>query len=484
MRRTSRLVYQFQHVLIRDVTYGGLPKAQRGELHERVADVFDRQGGHPDELVGHHLEQAFRCLSEVGADSGGRRLDVEAGTRLGAAGVAAWKRGDTSTTLNLLQRATSLLPRDDPFRLALCCELGVALRGAGNLGEADEVLSAAASTAAAAGDLPAALRARLELANVRLLAAPGDRAAQLLAVVEEAIPLFEAAGDDHALSRAWRLRAYVEGSMACRYAASAESAELALKHCKQSGWSTAACLGDLAAALYHGPTPVDAGIRRCRQLLSGADMGGEANVLVQLGGLEAMRGDLDTARTLIARSQQLYEQLGQPALAYANCGELLGTVELLAGDPSAAAEAFRESCDALESIGDRAYLATRAAQLAGALYADGHLEAAAEWCRVAEESAAPDDVPTQFMWRAVRAKLLATQGEVDEALSLGREAMRLAAQTDALNQRGDVAFALAEALRLSGRTGEWASTASEALALYDQKGNVVAAARVRSLLST
>jgi DNA-binding SARP family transcriptional activator len=482
--RTSRQVSTFQHALIRDVAYASLTRAQRGELHERLADALERDRAASDELVGYHLEQAFRYAPDFGAVNGhARRLAVDAGRRLGAAGIRAWKRGDTPAALNLLGRATELLPERDPLRLELRCELGVALRGAGELNEAAHVLADAASTSVDAHDRRAELRARLELANVRLLA-EGGGSGELLAAAEEGIPVFEAVGDDRSLSRAWRFRAYVEGAMSCRYAASVEAAEHALEYCKRSGWSTAACLGDLASALHYGPTPVEAGVRRCRQLLKGADIGGEANVLAHLGALEAMRERFDEARRLARRSQALYEDLAQRALGEATAGEILGTIELLDGDPAAAEQAFRRSCEALESAGDRAYLATRATQLADALYRIGRREEAGEWSRLAEGSAAPDDIPTQFQWRSVRARLLASEGRAEEAVALALEAERLAEQTDALDQRAQVVLAVAEVLRLVGRDADSTAAGERALTLFEQKGNTAAAAQVRSLLAS
>jgi DNA-binding SARP family transcriptional activator len=480
VRRTSRHLCRFEHLLVRDVAYAALPKAERGELHQRVADLLD---GGPDEVVGYHLEQAFRYVTELGgSDGAARRLALDAGKHLGDAGLRAWKRGDTPAATNLLARATALLPVEAKMRLGFRCELGVALRAAGELEQADGVLADAQAAAAAANDRPAELRARLELANVRLLRDPAGRPAELLAAAEEAIPVFEAVGDDHLLTRAWHLRAHVEGAWQCSYAASVESAERALAHCTLSGWSTGACLGDLAAALYEGPTPADAALRRCRELLRGADLGGEANVLVHLGGLEAMLGRVADGRRHVLRSQELYEELGQPALGQVNCGQMLGAIELLDGNPHAAAQVFGASCEALEKMGERAYLATRAAQLADALYLTGERDEAWRWSRLAEESATPDDAPTQYLWRSGRAKLLASKGSGDEAVALAGEARRLVARTDALNQHAQVLLDLAEVMRLAGRPRAARNAATKALALFEQKGNVVAAAQVRALL--
>jgi DNA-binding SARP family transcriptional activator len=474
--------FRFHHVLLRDVAYSSLPKAERADLHERLADQID---GDPDELVGYHLEQAFRYRTEVGpVDPRARRLADDAGARLGAAGMRAWKRGDTPATVNLLGRATDLLPEGDPLCLELLCELGIALRGGGELARAEALLAAAVEDAASTGRRVAELRARLELANVRMFSDPGGRADALLEAADEAIPVFEAVADDRALSRAWRLIAYVEGATRCRYAASSEAAERALTYCVRSGWSTAACLGDLAAALYYGPTPVPKAIRRCRSLLKAADLAGEAHLLAFLAGLEAMRGRFGEARELVDRAEATYEELGNAAFAQGNCGTMRGQIELLAGDPAAAERALRSSYAALESMGDRAYLATRAAELAETVHLNGRPQEAKRWSVIAEEIGGADDIPTQFLWRSVRAKLLALDGETAEAEALAREAVALADGTDALGQRAKITFDLADVLRRCGHADEAAVAADRALGLFEQKGNLVAAKQARALLAS
>src|SRR5262249_3530322 len=204
-------------------------------------------------------------------------LAAEAARRLGSAGIRAWQRNDTPAAVNLLERAAALSAADDDRRLELLCELGVALRSAGAIRRAGEVLMEAAAAAELLDDRRAACRAQLELANVRLFSSPGGRTGELLAAARAAIPVFTAAGDDRGLFRAWRLIAYAEGAMSCHYAASTEAATRALHHGRRSGWSTAACLGDLAAALYLGPTPVSSAIARCRRLMRGVDLAGQAN---------------------------------------------------------------------------------------------------------------------------------------------------------------------------------------------------------------
>jgi DNA-binding SARP family transcriptional activator len=473
--------FRFHHVLIRDAAYTSVPKAERAGLHERVADWLD---GGPDELVGHHLEQAARYLLELDAGDGRAvQLAGAAGTRLGAAGLRAWKRGDAPAAVNLLGRAARLLPERDPLRLELMCELGVASRGAGDLKSAEDVLVAASESARAAGERRFELRGRLELANVRLFSDPGGRADDLLRVAHEAIEVFEAVGDDHGLARAWRLIGFVEGAMHCQYARSAEAVERALARERTTGWSTAAILGDLAAALFYGPTPVPRAIRRCNALLEGADLGGEANVLPFLAGLEAMHERFAAARTLLDRAERLYAELGQGTFGLAACSARRAGVELLAGDVVAAREAMQRHHAVLEQMGDRAGLATSAATLAAVSLLGGRPDEADSWSHVAEELASSEDVPTQFLSGAVRAKLLALEGDAAAAEALARHAVALSETTDSLSQRAEVLLDLADVLRLCGGPAPAAEAASRALDLYEQKKDRAGARRARALVA-
>jgi hypothetical protein len=58
----------------------------------------------------------------------------------------------------------------------------------------------------------------------------------------------------------------------------------------------------------------------------------------------------------------------------------------------------------------------------------------------------------------------------------------LRATTDDLNARGDALMDLADILGLAGLADERAAIVTQALRLYDQKGNVVSAKRARTLL--
>ena len=93
------------------------------------------------------------------------------------------------------------------------------------------------------------------------------------------------------------------------------------------------------------------------------------------------------------------------------------------------------------------------------------------------------DVPEQFLWRKARAKVLAAQGDLGQAERLAREAVALAARTDHLEEHADALMTLAQVLRRAGRAAEAAPALSEALRLYERKGNTVLAARAKEALA-
>jgi tetratricopeptide (TPR) repeat protein len=324
------------------------------------------------------------------------------------------------------------------------------------------------------------LRAQIELALMRSLTEP-NRSGELLEIASGAIPKLEAENDDRALGRAWVSVGFVQGAFYCEYAAWEEAAGRASEHYRRAGWSPSTSLGDLACALYYGPRDIDSAIARCEALLleHDGDRASEANLLVWLGGLEAMRGRFAEARTLVGQAEQRYEQLG---LEDETCLRLRGAVEMFAGVPEMAEEAFRASCAALQRQDHIPVLATRAAELADAIYEQGRYDEAEGWIRIARKSAGNDDLDAAFVASYVEAKVLARLGAIDEAEASARAALDIVARTDALNRHGDALLALAEILRLRGREDDANVRIREALELFEQKGNVVSASRAKALL--
>jgi tetratricopeptide (TPR) repeat protein len=348
---------------------------------------------------------------------------------------------------------------------------------------ATEVLTEAIAAARAAGDRRVECRARIELEYVRLRSGVKRTADDLLNATAEGIPIFEQAGDRRALGRAWLLAGFVHGGHRGDHRKWQQAAERALVEYKAVGWPTSTCVGEVAAALFWGPTPVQDAIRRCELLLrdDALDLPGAAYLRAFLGGLVAQKDEFDRARALLDAAQATLQDLGLRAAADTYCAPLLGEVELLAGDPAASERIFRDLCEQLERANDFSHLASRASDLAEALVEQRLIDEADEWTRVAERHAAADDRNAQMMWRPVRARIHARRGEFAIAEKLAREAVELAASTDDLNRRAKAERDLGEVLRLTGDDNAAASTFARAIALFEQKGNLVGAARVRSL---
>jgi DNA-binding SARP family transcriptional activator len=476
--------FRFQHVLIRDAAYATLPKARRAELHERFGRWLEADQNGSDELIGFHFERAFLYMAELGPVDveATRRLATDAGGRLGAAGLRAAKSGDTHAASNLLTRASSLLDAREIARRDLLTELGLVVWRGGDLKLVEDTFGQALEAAVSEHDQRAQLRARLELAYLRLFRAPEGGVDELLSLAAEAMPVLEQLRDDRTLGRVWYVLAHVHGGFRCRYRQSADAAERALFYFRRSNWPVAPCLQELAAGLYCGPTNVEEGIRRCRALLDEADRGGEANILVFLAGLEAMAERFDSARDLAGRARKIYEELVWTDKISANYAAVAADIEMLAGDYPEAERLLSASCDRLEAWGEQARLATQAAQLGEALYWQGRFEEALRWSQVAEDCAATDDASAQFSWRALQAKALARRGAFSEAHALARKAVEIGAATDALTQHAQVLLAFAEVLRLEGHGQEAGEAIEDAIRLLERKGNIVASRKARSSL--
>jgi DNA-binding SARP family transcriptional activator/tetratricopeptide (TPR) repeat protein len=480
---TAEEDFRFRHVLVQQAAYRSVPKSLRADLHERFARWLARvagQGAGNDEILGYHLEQAYQYRTELGrAGPQERALAAQAAERLAAAARAALTRSDLPAGARLLERAVALLPLQDATRSALLPTLGLALLESGRLADADRILGEAIERASAGNDPRLAARARVEQQFLWLQAEPRKGIERARRVAGAALGILGEHGDDLGLCRAWCLRAkiaWTEGLVA----AADEAWRRAAEHARRAGDERELfeILGWRASAAVFGPTPVAEAIGRCTELRDQvrASPVAVAAMLHPLGLLHALEGDFDRARRLIREGNEILDDLGQLQSAVSHHEAL---VEMLAGQPATAEARLRAGYAKLEEMGEGTLLATTAAMLAQAIHAQGRHQEADSLCLVSKRTAAAEDLPTQAMWRRVRAKILGQQGRTGEAEALAREAVRLSEPTDLLTMRADALVDLAEVLELRGSAAEAAATARQGLALYEQKGDLVSAARIR-----
>ena len=159
--------FRFAHILIRDAAYDAIPKRIRASLHEAYAAwLGERMGDEaPYEIVGYHLEQAYRYSAELGAPDAS--LGARGAARLAEAAKAAGARSDVAAEVNLYGRAIELVP-DRVEQPGLLVRLGLALHQAGELERAEEVLLRALAMARNVGNGHDEWMARVGLADLRI----------------------------------------------------------------------------------------------------------------------------------------------------------------------------------------------------------------------------------------------------------------------------------------------------------------------------
>ena len=470
--------YRFRHVLIRDAAYDALPKSTRADLHEQLAGWLEERSAEvleADEVLGYHLEHAYRYRQELAPGvAGGEPVAARAADLLEAAGRRALARLDVGAARNFFERALALRPEADPA-VTLRLDLAEVLFLSGDASGASEVAADAGVRAHETRYEAGRLRAELMDARITALTAQeqpagGDASGSLLTLAAKARPVFERSGDEIALTEAWVATAWAE-LIRCQYASMLEAVEQALEHAataRYTRWERELPVWK-GTALFYGPTPVEEVLLWHEQ-----EQPRHAIALRQQGVLEAMRGRFDEARALLAAGDAAAEELGQ-TIWLAVGGMTAWEVEVLAGETAAAERAVRESCGRLEELGDTGYRATATARLAESLLMLGRLDEAEAQTELAEELAAPDDRVSQALWRQARAKLKARADQHAEGEALAREAVALFAATDMVDYH---AHALADLAEVTAGT----SPLEEAIALFERKGNAVAAERARAAL--
>jgi len=471
--------FRFRHLLIRDAAYDALPKSSRAELHERFAEWLGAgvELVELDEIVGYHLEQAHRYRVELGLDDERtRRLGALASQRLAASGTRAFERLDMAAAVGLLERAVALVPEDE--RSVDLESLLVHTRmQAGDLAGATALADELVERAQQAGDRPRELRALLVRSHVSFLA-EGASAELVRPVIEEALEVFAEADDAAGLAEAWDAVMRIEHN-ACRFRRRLEALEHVIAYAERAGatWLARAARGVRAASYLYGPFPVEQAIAWMHENADTSTFG-----FAPLGTLEAARGDFAAARAVSAAACERARELGHE-LVLAGLAMQATEIELLADEPARAAEAALAGVAALEKLGERGWLSTVAAFGAEALYRVGRDDEAWRLTDKAEAAAATDDVATQMVVRQVRGKLLARQGELDEALRLGREAVALGEPTDMLDIKATARVDLATILAAAGLREEAAAELAAGRELYEAKGHTVGVARVDRLLA-
>jgi tetratricopeptide (TPR) repeat protein len=353
----------------------------------------------------------------------------------------------------------------------------------GEIPRAEEMVTGALDRARTDGNRGLEAHLQIVLLLLKESTDPEHRSEEALETLGSVIPALEDLGDDLGLARAYRLLGDVHFTRSS-YAKADRALEQAVEHARSAGaeYEAADSLRLYAGSGLFGPAPVDEVMVRCQKIMEVAkgNPTAEAGAIRSMGALNAMSGRIDEGRELVLESARILEDHGLKMRA-AFVSEAVAFIETLAGDPAAAELALRAAYDDVDRLGDLGYKATAAALLAHAIGAQGRHEEAAEFCRVAEEIGADDDLATQVLWRSARAKVLSARGEHAAAATLARAAVELAEGTDDTNMCADSLMDLATVLSAVGDSAERMDALRRARELYVQKGNVVSARMAEEL---
>jgi predicted ATPase len=380
--------FRFNHSLIRDIAYASLTKESRAQLHAILAAWLERREAAratPDEIVGHHLEQAFGYRRELGrVDEATIMLGQRAGELLAAAGLRALDRGEAAVSASLLSRAAGPMTSGALDHAGLLCALAAAQRLSGVLEAAEQSAEQAIAESRQAGDALGEQRARIEHALAQS-ARTRIEPALLRSVARRAIDVFEQHGSQVDLADAWQLMGTAELAAGDRRA-QLQALRRGQTHAIASGnvrrqihaWN------EVGGAMLFGRTPISEVLAFLDEELAWAREHGLAAVEADalLGGpyLYSRLGRFDEARERLERSKALWRELGlRYELSEAHSAG--AQMELLAGDPAAAERELRAAIDTVAGMGSARYEALYRMRL---IYVLGHVNTNwinHAWCR-------------------------------------------------------------------------------------------------------
>jgi class 3 adenylate cyclase/tetratricopeptide (TPR) repeat protein len=155
--------YTFLHLLVRDVAYGQIPRAERAEKHRRAAEWIGSLGRQEDhaETLAHHYLSALELARASGSPTD--ELVEQARLALREAGDRAMALNAFDAAVRSFGSALELWPRDDPDRPRILLSYGRALA----LGQESgfEELTEAAALLVDLGDREQAAEAEILLAD-------------------------------------------------------------------------------------------------------------------------------------------------------------------------------------------------------------------------------------------------------------------------------------------------------------------------------
>jgi class 3 adenylate cyclase/tetratricopeptide (TPR) repeat protein len=415
-RVAGEVEYAFRHLLVRDVAYGQVLRAERADKHRRAAAWIealapDRAEGRA-ELLASHYRAALSFARAAGTEPPG--LAARGLAALREAGDRAAALGGWEAAARFHAEALELSPEGDPGRGQLLLRLGRDRCRAEMAGE--EELTAAREVLLAAGDPVAAAEAEMLLGELAFLQGRGgDREAHHARALELV------AGAPPSTTSAAVLRgAMMHLIVASRHAEGLAVAREVLSMARTLGLPDLEmdALGAIGTARAEGGDP--GGLEDLEAAIAMVGEAGTPSTILwhmNLAWTAAALGDLRRCFTALAAAERLAERFG--SRRWRRAIELQRVAERYWTGRWDEAVAV---VDAMVATGERSYLASECRLWRGRIHlAGGRLEAALADAQaahaLAEKAGDPQDLhPT----RAFLARALLAAGRRDEAAELAR----------------------------------------------------------------
>lgn len=472
----------FEHDLLRQVAYEGLPFARRRELHRRAADLLSSRPGRPDDnrlaMLAHHWDhagervRAWTALRRA-ADRASRKAAfheasvlleraVDNGRRAGVPsaelGQVAEQLGDMAelaarydVATDGYRQARRLLPADDDRSIDLLRKEGLVREKAGRYEAALRWLrTGLAAVSHRDDDASVAERAKLEVAYAGVRFRQG-KLRNCVTWCERAIADAERTGDRPTLANALYV---IEGALAdLDDPRAAEYRGLAVEIYRELGDNIGLGrallnLGVSADRLGHLDEAADL-YEQSRQAIQAAGWFiGLAHVSLNLGGIRSDQGRLDEAERLLRDARRAASASQYSLITWAAVSSL-GRVATRTMEYDRALDLLTRATDRFARMGATTWAAEATVfQAETHLFAGKPLEALAvldEAAKFGNEAVAGGGAALLAV--RVRGCALAATGRTEEAIGVIRSAVD---QATAAGSDYELAMALVELARLPG----------------------------------
>ncbi|HYX86696.1 MAG TPA: adenylate/guanylate cyclase domain-containing protein [Gaiellales bacterium] len=471
--------YAFRHVLMRDVAYGQIPRAQRADKHRRAAEWIESLSADRDnapDMLAHHYARALDYARDAGRPT--EELERRARLAYREAAERAAALNSMTVALHHYQAARVLWPESDPDWPTLIVELAdISLAETGD--DTLVLLRRARDRLIEAGDPGTAAKAEM-LAGFRfwnraLTAESTDAFQRAWELVEGAEPSPTVARVISRIAVNAMLRGQFEETVELCGRVLAIAAELGLEELRGHALNTRG-----VARVDHGDRD---GLADIEQAVEIAERMNAADAIIRgyknLASVLATLGELDRAAELQRRGLEVARRFGAPYQIVWFDTEL-GIHAFSSGDWDEADSAFAR-LDAFVAQGSPHYMESAAHSARAKLRAArGDLAGAEADCRSALDFGRRSGDPQVVYPALADAALVAATGGGPDAparvASLVDELARAAAGGGSI-RGSDWGVTLAAALALTGQAERFSFPEGDDLSRWDAPARMLAAGR-------